>query len=67
MGLRKPNRAEALGTSEVTFRRNETLMKVSGRLLKEYEKNPNPSLLLEAQKLLEFVIEDLEIRSKKQN
>lgn len=68
MGLRKPNKAAVLHTSEVNFRRNETFMKVAGRLLKEYEANPtNPSLHLEAQKLLEFVVEDLQIRNRKQN
>ena len=68
MGLRKSGKTETVvRTSEVSFRRNETIMKVAGRLLKEYEADPNPSLLMEAQKLLEFVVEDLHIRNSKQN
>lgn len=67
MGLRKPDKFEAknLTANDITLRRNETFMIVAGRLLKEFEKNPNPSLLMEAQKLLEFVVEDLHIRNNK--
>ncbi len=63
MGLRKENKALVINKEEITFRRNETFMTVAGRLLKEYETNANPSLLIEAQKLLEFVIEDIQLRN----
>lgn len=63
MGLRKINKVNRLNVKEVSMRRNETFMEVAGRLLKEYESNANPSLLIETQKLLEFVIEDIQLRN----
>ena len=67
MGLRRVNRDQVVNLKEVSFRRNETFMKVAGRLLREYEKSANESLALEAQKLLEFAAEDLQIRNSKLN
>lgn len=67
MGLRKISKIQTASTKEITLRRNETFMKVAGRLLKEYEANPNPTLLLEAQKLLEFVVEDMHFRNTESN
>lgn len=65
MGLRKANKNPALNTETIAIRRNETFMNVAGRLLKKFEETQNPSLLIEAQKLLEFVSEEIKLRNTK--
>lgn len=65
MGIRKINKARPESTKAFPLRRNEALITVAGRLIAEYEKSPNQSLLLEAQKLIEFVAEDMHLRDIK--